>query len=83
MKDLQLMELQSSAKDSVGNNLHILETIHLRYLEEIKNLNINLQAFRSEKENEVRNLSEQLKQTKAKLSQKEQDANLATKKLDQ
>jgi hypothetical protein len=34
--------------------MEILETIHLRYLDEIKYLNINLQSFKQEKENEVK-----------------------------
>ena len=40
----------------MSNNFEILETIHLRYLDEIKNLNNNLSSFRIEKENEVRSL---------------------------
>jgi hypothetical protein len=36
------MEMQSHAKDTVSSNIEVLETIHLRYLDEIKNLNINL-----------------------------------------
>ncbi len=55
------MELQSNAKDSVHSNIEILENIHLRYLDEIKNLNNNLSSFRIEKENEIKSLVEKLK----------------------
>ncbi len=55
------MELQSSTKDSVHSNLEILETIHLRYLDEIKNLNNNLSSFKIEKEEDIKNLKEKLK----------------------
>lgn len=55
------MEYQSSSKDSVHSNLEILETIHLRYLDEIKNLNNNLSSFKLEKEDEIKSLKEKLK----------------------
>lgn len=38
------------------SNFEILESIHIRYLDEIKNLNVNLQSFRLEKENEIKSL---------------------------
>jgi len=34
------------------------EQIHLRYLDEIKNLNVTLGAFRQEKENEIAKLKD-------------------------
>lgn len=61
MQEIQLMEYQSSSKDSVHSNLEILETIHLRYLDEIKNLNNNLSSFKIEKEDEIKSLKEKLK----------------------
>lgn len=36
--------------------METLENIHLKYLEEIKNLNINLSQFRTEKEAEIKGL---------------------------
>lgn len=41
--------------------MEILETIHLRYLEEIKNLNMNLSSFKLEKEDEINHLKIKLK----------------------
>jgi hypothetical protein len=41
-----------------------LENIHVRYLEEIRNLNLTLGAFRSEKESEVRKFEEETKRAK-------------------
>lgn len=38
--------------------MEVLETIHLRYLEEIKNLNMTLNHFRLEKEQEIQKLQE-------------------------
>ena len=35
-------------------NMEAFEHIHLRYLEEIKNLNMTLSMFRSEKESEIK-----------------------------
>lgn len=37
-------------------NFEAFETIHLRYLEEIRNLNMTLMSFRSEKETEIKKL---------------------------
>ena len=45
-------------KDKLSNNMEVLETIHMRYLEEIKNLNLTLGHFRSEKEAEIKKLQE-------------------------
>ena len=56
VQDLQIMEFQQSSKNSVNSNLEILETIHLRYLDEIKSLNLNLSSFKTEKENELKSL---------------------------
>jgi hypothetical protein len=36
--------------------METFENIHLRYLEEIKNLNIILSQFRSEKETEIKKI---------------------------
>jgi hypothetical protein len=63
-----MMEIQSASKDSVHSNFEVLETIHLRYLDEIRNLNNNLSSFKLDKENEVKVLNEKLNQTIGKLA---------------
>jgi hypothetical protein len=63
-----MMEIQSASKDSVHSNFEVLETIHLRYLDEIRNLNNNLSSFKLDKENEVKILNEKLNQTMIKLA---------------
>ena len=57
------MEYQSQMKDKVSTNMEVLETIHIRYLEEIRNLNITLGHFRQEKEMEIKKLKDRLKNT--------------------
>jgi hypothetical protein len=58
-------------KDKMSNNMEVLENIHLRYLEEIKNLNMTLGHFRSEKEAEIKKLKEKQKHTEGLLKKSE------------
>jgi hypothetical protein len=39
MLELQLEEYQSVAKDSISNNMDVVEGMHLKYFEEIRSLN--------------------------------------------
>lgn len=45
-QDIQIAEYQSHIKDKVSTNMEVLETIHIRYLDEIKQLNLTLGHFR-------------------------------------
>ncbi len=60
------MENENSCKD-MSQNYEMLENIHIRYLDEIKQLNCNLQSFKIEKENEIKQLNEKLKLSEDKL----------------
>lgn len=55
---MQILEYQTECKEQVNINMETLGNIHLRYLEEIKNLNVTLGQFRLEKENEIKGLRE-------------------------
>ncbi len=58
MLELQVAELQNSHKSEISGSVEILESIHVRYLEEIKNLNTNLQRFTVERDAEVNKLKD-------------------------
>ena len=44
--ELKVMECEGEKKEALTNNMETLEVIHLRYLDEIKNLNTTLLMFR-------------------------------------
>jgi len=58
MAELKVMEYEGEKKENLSNNMDTLEVIHLRYLDEIKSLNVTLLMFRQEKEEEIKKLSE-------------------------
>lgn len=74
--------MESNAKYSANSNIEILETIHVRYLEEIKNLNMNLQQFRSEKETEIKTIQEKNRLIECKYNNIANEKEYLKKKLD-
>jgi len=53
MLETERAEWVEKHQEAFQSNLGALEGIHLKYLEEIRELNQNLNAFRSQKEKEV------------------------------
>eukprot|EP00347_Sterkiella_histriomuscorum_P017436 403349376 len=81
-QDLQIQELQCQTKEKVNSNMEILETIHLRYLDEIKSLNINLSSFKIEKEDEISYLKQKLNANEEKARKLSVENSNLTQKLE-
>lgn len=48
--------MKYSNDEKNGSELGVLENIHIKYLDEIKNLNVSLRQFTSEKDAEIKSL---------------------------
>jgi hypothetical protein len=56
MQELTIMEYTQMNYNSTGSEMEALESIHMKYLDEIKNLNVSLRQFTQEKDSEIKQL---------------------------